>query len=305
MERLMKKRLASLALVVLMLFASRELIAAYIVADNVRETSVTTGTGALALAGAVSGYVTFAAKMADGDTCYYSIRNRDVPTEWEVGAGTYNTGPVLTRTYVTASSNAGAATSFSAGTKDVWISSVAYRDARIPAYFMVRNVSTSDQLVSATTAYLSGSGILMPNIALQPSMAVGARFTWRMTVVKTAAGTAATTFFIQLGTTGTTSDADIITLALPVGTGVVDTGYIEITAVVRGPLGASCIVTGTLAMKHNLATTGLINLSTVVVFGLSGSVTSSTANLNMSLAVTTGASQAWTFRQLSADGEFL
>lgn len=93
---------------------------AHISADRVQETTATTGTGAITLAGAGTGYRTFASVMATNDTCYYTIAGG---TEWEVGLGTFNT--TLTRTTVYASSNAGAAVNFSAGTKDVYITAPA------------------------------------------------------------------------------------------------------------------------------------------------------------------------------------
>ena len=86
--------------------------------DRVRETSTTTGTGALTLAGAVSGFQTFSSAIGNTNTTYYTITNG---SEWETGIGTVGAG-TLTRTTVLASSNAGAAVTFSAGTKDVFCS---------------------------------------------------------------------------------------------------------------------------------------------------------------------------------------
>lgn len=93
---------------------------AHISADRVQETTTTTGTGAITLAGAGTGYRTFASVMAASDTCYYTISGG---AEWEVGLGTFNT--TLTRTTVYASSNAGAAVNFSAGSKNVFITAPA------------------------------------------------------------------------------------------------------------------------------------------------------------------------------------
>lgn len=90
----------------------------HIVADRVRETTTTTGTGAVTLAGAVAGFRAFSSVMANGDTCRYAIVGG---TEWEVGLGSWGTGGILTRTTVLASSNANALVTFSAGTKDVWL----------------------------------------------------------------------------------------------------------------------------------------------------------------------------------------
>jgi hypothetical protein len=56
--------------------------------------------------------------MSTSDTCYYSIEHQSL-NEWETGTATYSSANTLTRTTVSASSNAGAAVNFSAGTKNV------------------------------------------------------------------------------------------------------------------------------------------------------------------------------------------
>ena len=91
------------------------------IADRVKETSVTNGTGTVTLGGAVSGFQSFAA-IGDGNECYYTIVNVAVATEWEVGIGTYTSaGTLLSRNTVLASSNAGALVSFSDGNKEVFV----------------------------------------------------------------------------------------------------------------------------------------------------------------------------------------
>ena len=94
---------------------------AHITADRVRDTSTTTGTGAVTVSGtAPTGYRTFSAVCATSDTFWYTIAHQTA-TEWEVGLGTYSSANTITRTTVLASSNAGSAVTFSAGTKDVFI----------------------------------------------------------------------------------------------------------------------------------------------------------------------------------------
>ena len=88
-------------------------------ADRVKETTTTTGTGTVALDGAVAQFRAFSAVCANNDTIPYAIVGQS-GTEWEVGIGTWTTGKNLTRTTVLSSSNAGAAVNFSAGTKDVF-----------------------------------------------------------------------------------------------------------------------------------------------------------------------------------------
>lgn len=91
-------------------------------ADRVKDSTTSTGTGAVTLAGAAPArFRTFGAALADGDSCYYVIEHQSGP-DWEVGIGTYAAaGPTLTRTSVLSSSNAGALVNLSAGTKDVYI----------------------------------------------------------------------------------------------------------------------------------------------------------------------------------------
>lgn len=90
-----------------------------VLADRVKETTTTTGTGTVTLAGAATGYQSFAA-IGNGNTTYYTIAGQ-TGSEWEVGIGTYTSaGTTLSRDTVLASSNAGSLVSFSAGTKDVW-----------------------------------------------------------------------------------------------------------------------------------------------------------------------------------------
>ncbi len=100
-----------------------------IVADRIMESSVTTGTGAFTLAGAYTAYRAFSAVCATNDTAYYVIEaidaNGNATGDWEAGLGTYSGANTLTRTTVLASSNAGAAVNFAAGTKRVRLEAIA------------------------------------------------------------------------------------------------------------------------------------------------------------------------------------
>ena len=94
---------------------------AFAVADRVRETTTTTGTGTLDLAGAVSGFRTFVSGIGDGNVTYYAIVHRTA-AEFEIGIGTVTDASTdtLSRTTILSSSNSNSAVSFSAGTKDVF-----------------------------------------------------------------------------------------------------------------------------------------------------------------------------------------
>jgi hypothetical protein len=93
---------------------------ALVLKDRVKETTTTTGTGALTLLGASTGYQSFAA-IGNGNTCYYAISSTG-GSEWEVGIGTYTaSGTTLSRDTILESSSGGGAISLSAGTKDVYV----------------------------------------------------------------------------------------------------------------------------------------------------------------------------------------
>jgi hypothetical protein len=94
---------------------------ALVIADRVLETSSTTGTGTLSLNGATAGYQGFAAAVGNLNTTYYTITFESAG-EWEVGIGTYTTsGSTLSRDTVLDSSNSGSLVTFSAGTKQVFV----------------------------------------------------------------------------------------------------------------------------------------------------------------------------------------
>jgi hypothetical protein len=93
---------------------------ALVLADRVKETTTTTGTGTVTLLGASTGFQSFSA-VGNGNTTYYTIAGQ-TGSEWEVGIGTYTaSGTTLSRTTVLSSSNAGSLVTFSAGTKDVFV----------------------------------------------------------------------------------------------------------------------------------------------------------------------------------------
>tara|TARA_R110000803_G_scaffold30911_1_gene69365 strand:+ start:623 stop:1105 length:483 start_codon:yes stop_codon:yes gene_type:complete len=93
---------------------------ALILNDRVKETSVTTGTSDFALDGAETGFQAFSAGVGANNTTYYAAADA---TDWEVGLGTLSSdGLTLARTTVYTSSNSDAKVSFSAGTKNVFVS---------------------------------------------------------------------------------------------------------------------------------------------------------------------------------------
>lgn len=91
-----------------------------ILKDRVKETTTTTGTGTLTLAGAATGFQSFSV-IGNGNETYYSIVD-STTGDFEVGIGTYtSSGTTLSRTTVLSSSSGGAPVSFTAGSKDVFV----------------------------------------------------------------------------------------------------------------------------------------------------------------------------------------
>jgi len=93
---------------------------ALVINDRVKETSTTVGTGPFTLAGAQTGFDSFANGIGGSNTTYYAIFNQGT-SEWEVGLGTLDAGgTILTRKTVLTSSNSDTTVTFTSGTKDVF-----------------------------------------------------------------------------------------------------------------------------------------------------------------------------------------
>jgi hypothetical protein len=130
---------------------------AFVLADRVKETTTSTGTTAVTLLGAATGFQSFSA-IGNNNTTYYTIAGQ-TGTEWEVGIGTYTSAtPSLSRDTVLASSNSGSLVNFSAGTKDVWCDYPAKR-AVIGGEGYIENagtVSTSSTVNTGNNAISGG-----------------------------------------------------------------------------------------------------------------------------------------------------
>ena len=127
---------------------------AFVIADRVRETTTTTGTGTINLLGAVTNFETFAANLSNSDTTYYAIVD-NTNNDFEVGVGTFTaSGTTLARSVI-ASSNSNNLVDFGVGTKEVFIT--------VPASKIVvedgsNNVSIGGT-VTATAFSGSGAGL--------------------------------------------------------------------------------------------------------------------------------------------------
>ena len=117
---------------------------ALVINDRVKETSTSTGTGAITLDGAVTGFETFAQGIGGNNKTYYCIFNQGT-TEFEVGIGTLNSGAtqIVTR-QILSSSNSDSGVDFSAGTKDVFVT--------MPASKQVYQGEFSGEVIGAASA---------------------------------------------------------------------------------------------------------------------------------------------------------
>lgn len=165
----------------------------------------------------------------------------------------------------------------------------------IPAY---ANASTANQQLSgATDQYITNSKITVPTGKLR----LGSILHWRFAIDKTGAGTAAPVFKVFVGTLGTTGDTARLTFTLPAQTGVIDTGFVDITVTCRGPLSSAGVFQGILELQHNLAATGLSNIANPVIAATSAAFDVTTAGLFVGVACNPGLNGVWNFQQVIAD----
>lgn len=115
---------------------------ALVLADRVLETTTTTGSGTITLAGAEPGYQSFSV-IGNGNQTYYTITANG---GWEVGIGTYTaSGTTLSRDTVLASSNSGQRLTLSAGSKNVFVTYPAEKSVN---FDVSGNISASSGIIS-------------------------------------------------------------------------------------------------------------------------------------------------------------
>jgi hypothetical protein len=169
---------------------------ALVLKDRVKETTVTTGTGTITLAGAVSGFQSFSA-IGNANVTYYAIVGQSPSTEWEVGIGTYtSSGTTLSRDTVLESSNSGSLVNFAAGTKDVFVT--------YPAEYAVvasNNFGTSGQVLTSNGA----------NVAATFQTAAGGLTGF--TAAESTAAPNATVYVDSLTASASSTDADVAFVA--------------------------------------------------------------------------------------------
>ena len=243
---------------------------ALVLADRVKETTTTAGTGTVTLLGAVTGFQSFAV-IGNANTTYYTITAR-TGTEWEVGIGTYTlSGTTLARTTVLANS-AGTqptALTFSAGTKDVFVTYPSSKSVNLDASGNATALGTPAAFVG-TNITGTASGLTAGNVTTNANLTGGV----------TSVGNAATVVTNANLTGEATSVGNATTLTNSAVIGKVLTGYVSGAGTVAATdsiLQAIQKLNGNDATNANL--TGMVtsvgNATTVVTnANLTGDVTS-------------------------------
>ena len=128
---------------------------ALVLADRVKETSTTTGTGTYTLAGAVAGFEPFTT-IGNGNTTYYACT---LGSDFEVGIGTYtSSGTTLARTTILQSTNNDNAVNWGSGEKTIFCTQPAEKAVYLDASGNIEAFNASN--LTAINASNVSSGTL-------------------------------------------------------------------------------------------------------------------------------------------------
>jgi hypothetical protein len=192
-------------------------IAAY---DRVRESTTTTGTGTITLAGVAAGPYQSFAVVGNGNQCVYCIADQSgVGNDWEVGIGTYSTtGPSLARNTVTGSSNSGNLVNFPAGVKDVFVVYSAARSVDLGDVGTAPNQIPLNQFLGSM-AYQDPNSVNIAGGIANNLQNLGNNFITQPTPTAiTTAGSTTLTIAQLLTRIITVTQTAAVTLVLPTGT---------------------------------------------------------------------------------------
>ena len=136
---------------------------ALVVKDRVKETTTTTGTGTISLAGAVGQFQTFVAGIGTTNTTYYAIEDAN-GTAWEVGLGTVTDASpdTLSRSTILASST-GSAISLSSGTHTVFCTYPASKSVFLDGDNNLNPISVPYATITGDTTVTTANVVVFAN----------------------------------------------------------------------------------------------------------------------------------------------
>jgi hypothetical protein len=262
---------------------------ALVLADRVKETTTTAGTGTVTLLGASTGFQSFAV-IGNANTTYYCIAGQTT-SQWEVGIGTYTSaGTTLARTTVLANS-AGTqptALTFSAGTKDVFVTYPAGKSVNYDAADLLTVSDVAFTLQDNTDATkqakfeLSGITTATTHTYTLPDLTGSLATTGTLTQTFSGVTTFSNTFTLSGNNTlnlGTAQTSRVITIGGTSGTGNFVLGRSTVSQTTSIQAGATAS-----------GSTKTINFGTG---GLTGSTT--TMAIGSTFGTTVAADGVWSF----------
>lgn len=143
---------------------------AFVLNDRVKETSTSTGTGTINLAGAETGFETFVSGVGTTNNTFYCI-SHDGTNEFEVGIGTVTDASpdTLSRDTIISSSNSDNAVAFTAGTKTVFCT---YPAKRAPSASMTATTYVTTHSSTISDVQTMDSGVLAGPVTVSGTVTV-------------------------------------------------------------------------------------------------------------------------------------
>ena len=175
-----------------------------IIADRVKETTITSGTGTITLSGRTfGGFQTFSGAIGDGNTTYYCIQNED---QFEIGIGTYTAGTnTLSRDTIFQSSNSdnkissnGVGIVFSVVPADRLIYKDENNSVVFPTPFAFKRTDNGDYWQALSTDFTNRVASFFINEGTDPTWKIGLKTSQSETVAPYYAYVSAKDGFIEL-----------------------------------------------------------------------------------------------------------
>jgi hypothetical protein len=286
---------------------------ALVLADRVKETTTTAGTGTVTLLGASAGFQSFAV-IGNTNTTFYTIAGQST-SEWEVGIGTYTlSGTTLARTTVLSNSSGTqpSALSFSAGTKDVFVTYPSSKSVNLdasgnatalgtPAAFVGTNITGTASSLTAgnvtTNANLTGDVTSVGNATTLTNAPVIAKV---LTGYVSGAGTVAATDSIlqaiQKLNGNDATNANLTGMVTSVGNATTVVTNANLTGDVTSVGNATAIAAGVIVDADISASAGIVDTKLATI--------STAAKVSNSATTATSANTASAIVARDASGNF-